>query len=236
MSVLNLSKFKEVALSIKSGFGGPMDGMAAPSLLGGPGGGLSMIADRTGQSVAGSERPQNQESMVATADRITKAKGEADEKPTGILVSCKEIKRMVVALGIRKGVVLNVFEENGQLCIAMIGDHVFFNPGDATLSEDAKATLREIGNILARFKNEVTVSGYATQAPPPGSQYANSWHLSAARAVNAVDFFVEQAHIKPTRLAVAAYGEWKPIYTKDGKAERDDTVVICVSDKLAREP
>ncbi len=235
MSVVNLSKFKQVALSIKSGFGGPMDGMAAPSLLGAPGGGLSMICDKTGQNLAGSDMAAGQPQVaIDNTTGITKLKGEADKKTKEEVVSCQEIKRMIVGLGIRKGVVLNVFEDSGQLCVAMLGDKMFFSPGDATLSEDAKNALREVGNVLGRFSNEITVSGYAAHPPPAGSPFANSWHLSSARAVNAVDFFVEQMHIKPNRLSIAAYGE-RPIYTKDGKAERDDTVVVTVSDRAARE-
>lgn len=113
----------------------------------------------------------------------------------------------------------------GQLTVNIL-DRVMFDSGQAILKPDGQAVMRKIAAILAEHPEiRIHVIGHTDNVPirsTAHSRFASNWELSAARALAAVHFLVEQAGVDPHRVGAVAYGEYRPIAdnaTAEGRAK-----------------
>jgi chemotaxis protein MotB len=217
MSVLNLAKFKEIALSIKSGFMGEMEG-------------------KKGEAVINEEKNMSVESIV-----INKQQGETggtrmvteSNGPSPSDAIFAELKQQLIDLKISKKLqgIIDIKEKEGNIYIVIITDKIFFKQGDALLTDDAKQILTDIGGMLKPLKNEISVEGYTSTTPPAESAFKNNWELSAARAVSVISFFQNTIMLEPERLSLTGYGQWRPMFGAKDDDAKNDRVLIAVMKK-----
>ena len=100
-----------------------------------------------------------------------------------------------------------------QLRVDMV-DEVLFDSGEATLKPGGIAVLRKVGGVLVKATDRrVEVQGHTDNVAIVGAlakRFATNWELSAARAVNVVRFFQDEAKLDPTRLFTSAWSEYRP--------------------------
>jgi flagellar motor protein MotB len=96
------------------------------------------------------------------------------------------------------------------------GPHVtvgtlLFDAGHQGLSED---NLREVARIAAQLAKtpggQIVVSGHSDPTPIGRTQFTSNMHLSAVRALAVYHALVREPGILPSRVSVAAYGEFRP--------------------------
>jgi len=75
-----------------------------------------------------------------------------------------------------------LFLGEDRLIISLPGD-LFFQPGNAILSEKAKQALFVLGGILRNVNNQVGVNGHTDPKPVSGGKYTSNWELSLGRAI-----------------------------------------------------
>lgn len=99
-----------------------------------------------------------------------------------------------------------------------------FNPGEEKLSSEGLPLLSKLGKILKNATSgEIKIEGHTDDTKISGEllkQFPTNWELSAARAINVVRYLQEEVGIKPDRLAVVAYGEYRPIFPNDKEEHR----------------
>ncbi len=64
--------------------------------------------------------------------------------------------------------------------------------------------------------------------------YPSNWDLSAARAANAVQLFINKAGVLPEKLIAVGYGEYRPVAdnsTEEGRAKNRRIEIIVLSEK-----
>jgi chemotaxis protein MotB len=106
---------------------------------------------------------------------------------------------------------------------------ILFPSGSAALSNEARPVLGTVASILARFPNPMRVEGHTDSMPISTPIYPSNWELSAARAASVLHLFVSKG-IKPSRLSVAGFGEFRPVAdnaVQDGR-NRNRRVLIVV--------
>jgi chemotaxis protein MotB len=215
MSVLNLAKFKQVALSIKSGFMGEMEGKK----------GESVVAEKDNISIE--PIVVSNQGAAESTNKATKNNMEAENDAI-----FSELKLQLINLKISKKLqgIIDIKEKSGNIYIVIVTDKIFFRPGEAALTEDAKAILLDIGALLVPIHNEITVEGYTSTTPPVESKFENNWELSAARSISVINFFIQVNGLIPERLSLTGYGQWRPMF---GGAEdaKNDRVVIAIMKK-----
>jgi len=98
--------------------------------------------------------------------------------------------------------------------------------GAAELSPEAKAVLEEFAAIFktaAGSRFNLFIVGHTDDhpivRPETRAKHPTNWHLSVHRAV-AVQQFLEQVGIEPTRMGVAGYGEHQPLVPNDSEENR----------------
>ena len=99
-------------------------------------------------------------------------------------------------------------------------DDVLFPEGEATLPSRARAVLRSSGEIIRKSHYHVIVEGHVGPELIGSSTHASAWDVSLARASAVLNFLVRDVRFPPHRLAIAAYGDMKPLFPNDTPAHR----------------
>ncbi|MEA2665711.1 MAG: chemotaxis protein MotB [Candidatus Eremiobacteraeota bacterium] len=110
--------------------------------------------------------------------------------------------------------------DKSGLVITLLSDKTYYASGSADLRPETMQLLDEIAGQIRGVKNDLRVEGSTDDVPIATSQYPTNWELSAARATGVTRYLVEHAHIVPTRLSFAGYGEFRPKFPNDSEAHR----------------
>ncbi len=113
---------------------------------------------------------------------------------------------------------------------------ILFGSGVATVSASAEPALAQLAATLRPFANQIRVEGYTDDRPIRTAAFRSNWELSAARAASVVHLLTDNG-MNPGKLAVVAYGEYRPLRPNDSaearNANRRVLIVILNSDKSA---
>lgn len=121
----------------------------------------------------------------------------------------------------------------------VLPEPVLFESGKAKLKDAARDVLVNIGNTLAPTRYILAIEGYTDNVPilqtaPPGLKrwqlsmarstglgpYYSNRELSAARALQVLQFFTREKLLAPERVSASAYGEFMPTAPNDSDKNR----------------
>jgi len=120
----------------------------------------------------------------------------------------------------------DVFADNPD--IKIVGDRfvfqseVLFSSGEADLSGGGEGDLDKFVDVYQQLADAlpedvpviIEVQGHTDKVPVSGGRFESNWELSAARALNVVDYLIDRG-IPPERLAAVGMGEYHPIEAGD---------------------
>lgn len=120
----------------------------------------------------------------------------------------------------------DVFADNPDIVI--VGDRfvfqseVLFSSGEAELSGDGQGDLEKFVDVYQQLADAlpddlpviIEVQGHTDKIPVSGRRFASNWELSTARALNVVNYLIDQG-VPPERLAAVGMGEYHPIEEGD---------------------
>ncbi len=125
-------------------------------------------------------------------------------KPPSVLLGGKSIKEEPL-IEARRGIEQEIIKlmadpkykgkitikEKKEGTLIILKNMMFFEPGRARLTAQAKELLTKIGVIIIEHtSNVLDIYGYTDDQPlPPTSLYPSNWHLGAARAASVARFF-----------------------------------------------
>jgi len=202
MSVLNLAKFREAAISIRSGFGGMVKGQGKSPL---------------GTSGQFASKPSPiQGDTAGVSWKVIKPLVEYVETGDTDEAGNKKIK---------------IGEDNRGIVITMSSDSMLFGSGSAKIRRDAEPTLNKIAAMIAKTDNLVRVEGHTCSLPTQNAEFASNWELSTARATEVLRYLVESKGLPAQRFSAAGYGSVRPVAKNDsnqnrGKNRRVEIVLI----------
>ena len=128
-----------------------------------------------------------------------------------------EVDNLIAQSGLNSRVVTKI-EERGL--VISFTDSIFFDSGTADVKEDYKRQLIEISRVLNKIDNYIRVEGHTDNVAIKTNLFNSNWQLSAVRAANVVEIFINQCGISPNKLSAIGYGEFRPIQTNDTEAGR----------------
>jgi chemotaxis protein MotB len=187
MSILNLNKFRQVAISIRSGFAGLVEGQ-----------GRSILAS-SGQFSA----------------KPSPIEGDSVGVPWRVI---RQVQRYIKEQ--RLDDVVKLRADDRGLIISLVTDKVVFRKGEVDLSAHAMSVLDKVARPLKDLPNQLIVEGHTCDLPISNDRYPSNVHLSAARASNVAYYLIHTVGIDPRRVAVAGYGEWKPLVPNSSEKNR----------------
>jgi chemotaxis protein MotB len=109
---------------------------------------------------------------------------------------------------------LKVVLRQGRMLIELPSD-VLFDSGKAEINQAGKATVQEVGKVLASMPDRrFQVAGHTDNVKISTARFASNWELSTARGVDVLKVLVT-SKVKPENLSAAGYGEFDPVAAND---------------------
>lgn len=131
-------------------------------------------------------------------------------------------------------------QQNGkkrELIISLLTDKALYESGKADLKPETQKIVHIVGQQLKPRGNQVRIEGFTDNVPIHNEQFDSNWELSAARASNVLRYLADHDNVKPDRLSLAGYGEFRPKFPNDTEAHRSANrrvdIVIVDTDQNA---
>lgn len=112
-----------------------------------------------------------------------------------------------------------------------IQDAILFNSGDAEVLKKVTPLLLQISKMLKGLDNNIRIVGHTDNIPIKNEKFRSNWDLSAARAINVMNFMVDSGGMNPEKLSIQAYGQYMPKYnnsTEEGRAKNRRVEIFIV--------
>jgi len=117
--------------------------------------------------------------------------------------------------------------------IILTGD-LLFAVGESDLSENAKASLQQIVEVVRHTPYMINVVGHTDNLPMRSNRFKSNWELSVARASSVARFFIDEMDMNPNQFVVSGYSSYRPIVpntTAENRA-KNRRVEIIISKRL----
>lgn len=149
-------------------------------------------------------------------------------KQSTVIPLFQEIKELAQIQGIQVAQ-----REEGVALI--LSDQLLFESGQTTVKPNAAPILGRVSSLLKRTNFNMRIEGHTDNTQMSSSRYPTNWELSTARAASVAEFLVRREGIKPQRLSLSGYGEYKPLapnITPEGRAKNRRVELILLGAKL----
>ncbi len=169
------------------------------------------------------------------------SKGKGGDQGTGHSVAddpetfAREISETLAALGLGERVRVGV--EGGTVGID-IDAGLLFREGEAALSDEARALMTDIAQLLREKPYEIRVEGHTDSKPIANERFASNWELSSARAAVVVRHLAATG-IGEGRLTAVGMAANRPIGlndTAEGRARNRRVHLVLLKQGSATAP
>jgi chemotaxis protein MotB len=141
-------------------------------------------------------------------DDLRQSFGDSDEAVGNAKNAVKHISKLIDLKEDERGIVLS-FQEN-----------IFFEPGKTEIRKENYALLDSIATVIASCSNDILIMGHTDDVPLQSGGYGSNWELSADRGLVALDYFIRNKHLPPSRFYVGGYGSYRPMFPNDSPENR----------------
>ncbi|MBN2716663.1 MAG: flagellar motor protein MotB [Deltaproteobacteria bacterium] len=172
--------------------------------------------------------------LAASAEDLQKAVKELAARKAKAEARVKEFKTLLAKFKklIDSGK-LEVKIKDGRMVLVLPTD-ILFASGSAELSDEGKAAIKEVAEVLATIRDkEFQVEGHTDNVPILNKKkFKNNWELAAQRAMVVVATMIDSG-MKGKSLSAASYGQFRPVATNEtpeGKAKNRRIDIVVVPD------
>ncbi len=110
-------------------------------------------------------------------------------------------------------------------------DDILFAAGRDEVKEEGRFALAEVSTVLRDMhERHFMVAGHTDNIPIRTRRFPSNWALSTSRAVNVVEFFIEQG-VDQTRLSAAGFADTQPVASNDtaeGRSQNRRIEIILI--------
>jgi chemotaxis protein MotB len=121
-------------------------------------------------------------------------------------------------LGLRD--IITEVTENERAVIIRLEADALFESGHAEIRGDRLYLLDSVGRLFRHATNDILVMGHTDNIAVSGDRFASNLELSVYRALNVLQYLVDNQGLKPERLAAGGYGDSLPRYPNDSQENR----------------
>lgn len=129
------------------------------------------------------------------------------------------------SIGIAKNVVKDLsklidLKEDERGLVFSFQENIFFEAGKTEIRKENYAILDSIATAIASCSNDILIMGHTDDVPLNSGGYESNWELSAERGLSALDYFIKNKHLPPSRFYVGGYGSYRPVVPNDSPGNR----------------
>ena len=170
----------------------------------------------------------------------------ATEQPPVVVVNnakVEEDKMTEIKKSIEGKIKSNGYSDNVKVVVndegleISIQDVLLFNSGNAEVLSGIHSLLLQVSKLLDGLDNKIKIVGHTDNIPIRSGKYRSNWELSAMRAINVMNFLVENGKLNPERFSIQGYGQYAPKFdnaTEEGRA-KNRRVDICLVRKYQQD-
>ncbi len=116
-------------------------------------------------------------------------------------------------------------------------EDMIFNPGSATLTPKALATLNKVGVMITEkfVLHYIRVEGHTDNSPIMSFVFPSNWELSSARSSAIIRHLIGQFKLMPGLFTAVGYGDTRPLgdnKTQAGKAKNRRVEILILRNKF----
>jgi len=157
---------------------------------------------------------------------------EAQTQPQNELTRPFERLQQALQGEIGQGRVLVSLETRG--IVVSLCDQSYFTSGSDEVPAAALNTIGEVAAVIRELPNSVRLEGHTDSVPVHNARFHDNWSLSAARSGAMLSLLESRFSIPPSRLAIAAYADNKPMAANEsaeGRARNRRVDIVILSQK-----
>jgi len=109
------------------------------------------------------------------------------------------------------------YEIQQNLIKLTLREPILFELGSSEILDTGKKALHNIALVLKDLPNTIIVEGHTDDLP---IKKGTNWELSLARAINVVNYFVNEEGINKNKFMIIGYGEYKPLVPNNSPENR----------------
>lgn len=94
--------------------------------------------------------------------------------------------------------------------VITVGEEITFSAGSAELTPTGQGFLDRLVEIIAPFRNEISIVGHTDASTPENITFLSNWDLSQARAMAVLRYMASKG-VALSRLSAAGAGQYRPI-------------------------
>lgn len=150
---------------------------------------------------------------LAGQDGLTGAPGEGEDirgQGSALFALMDQLERSIRDQGLDSLISVGA-NTAGTKLVLRFSDSLFFQPGSAELTSEARDLIAQLGGVILQTGMPVGVEGHTDSIPISNALYRSNWHLSTARAMSVLLFLADELGFPPTLLSASGYGEYRPI-------------------------
>ncbi|MFO7818437.1 MAG: OmpA/MotB family protein [Thermodesulfobacteriota bacterium] len=98
-----------------------------------------------------------------------------------------------------------------QGVLMRVNNGVMFASNSAALKPESKKVLMDVINLLKEYNFDLIVRGHSDDQYVKSNMYPSNWELSAARAIAALRYIVDNGGINSSRLKAVGYADTRPL-------------------------
>ena len=202
--------------------------------------GLSVVGCSTNR-IADSKKSEYIEELSVQGEhimeRIDTIQSEKEQQERALKAQLLKIQERLKEQYGKKNMYLT--KAQGGLQVTIL-DSVLFNSGSSKVNSGGNTVLTEVATLLGKTNKDIQITGHTDNAPIQKSKnkFKSNWDLSLQRALSVLHIF-EKSGVKPGKMYVVGYGEFKPVVSnndKKGRAEnrRVEILILDQSPKRVR--
>jgi len=104
--------------------------------------------------------------------------------------------------------------------VLRFNEKVLFSPGMAKIKESSYKTLGKITSIILKTSLKISIEGHTDSTSVNKKLFASNWELSMIRALNVLDFYVNEAGVNPDKLYVTGFADSLPVENNNTEKNR----------------
>lgn len=108
-----------------------------------------------------------------------------------------------------------IFEDMENGFKLVFGHQLLFESGGADIKPQMKAVLDQVAKFITNTEYQVYIDGHTDNIPIQTSEFPSNNELSWTRAYNIMDYLVKTDGVSSGLIALAGYGEYKPLSSND---------------------
>lgn len=121
--------------------------------------------------------------------------------------------------------------------VITFSEDLIFNPGSATLTPNALASLNKVGVMITEkfVLHYIRVEGHTDNSPIMSFVFPSNWELSSARSSSIIRHLVGQFKLMPGLFTAVGYGDTRPIAdnkTQAGKKRNRRVDIVILRNKF----